>query len=360
MPEIVEHATAKNKLMEAWENCETIQIDERILRQLTAILGHDHKTFRYILLNGILAKCTNLNINPIALQAGAEITGSFDARSLCHKVLVPFEQEKMDDRLGGSNEPFLNKPARFKTLSRENAVRRGKDKETLFKIIELFESNSLNADPDIYLLHTLHIIKQFAPNKIVWRPKDYTEILSQHNLQKSIDELLTQPFEGASLVYATLMILEAMRLSNNWEILISSNPLNQSGSSSNEICDIDLKSSSNEFTTGFEIKDKDYIETDIHHAVTKVKEQGGNRMVFLSRELSQYKGSTKIDDLVGAQLEEGFDLCVLEFNHFRFSSSLMTSSVKKEEYINVVNDHIGRMKPTKTFVGHISKAFNVL
>ena len=139
MPETLNHDTAKIILMEAWQNCESLAIDDSVMQELNEILGHDHKTFRYILLNGILAKCTNYNVDPIALQAGAAIVGAFDARSLCHKVLVPFEQEFMDDRLGGSNEPFLNKPARFKTLSRENAVRGGKDKSTLSHIISLFD-----------------------------------------------------------------------------------------------------------------------------------------------------------------------------------------------------------------------------
>ena len=69
-----------------------------------------------------MAKAVNKEIDALSLQAGDESDGAYDARSLCHKVLVPFEREFMPNSLGGSNEPFLNKPARFPRLTPDNAV----------------------------------------------------------------------------------------------------------------------------------------------------------------------------------------------------------------------------------------------
>lgn len=90
------------------------------------ILHGSHKTYRYILVNALLAKAANENINILSLQKGDGTDGKYDARTLCHKVIVPFETLKLPGCLGGSNEPFLNKPARFVKLSTDNAVRKGK------------------------------------------------------------------------------------------------------------------------------------------------------------------------------------------------------------------------------------------
>ena len=84
--------------------------------KLKKILLHNHLTYKYILINGLLAKATNKKINPITLQSSSSLTGAYDARSLCHKVIVPFEKEKLKKKLGGSNEPFVNKPARYMEL----------------------------------------------------------------------------------------------------------------------------------------------------------------------------------------------------------------------------------------------------
>ena len=62
---------------------------------------------------------------------GLPLSGAYDARTVCHKVIVPFEMEVLDKALGGSNEPFLNKPARFPELDKNNAVRRGNDQAIL-------------------------------------------------------------------------------------------------------------------------------------------------------------------------------------------------------------------------------------
>ena len=110
---------------------EATWIDDKISKLISSVLNGSHKTYRYILVNALLAKATNNEINPLSLQKGDGTNGKYDARSLCHSVIVPFEKLKLQGCLGNSNEPFLNKPARFVSHSTNNAVRAGKDKETL-------------------------------------------------------------------------------------------------------------------------------------------------------------------------------------------------------------------------------------
>ena len=100
-------------------------------REIRTIIQGKHLTFRYILVTALLGKATNPSINALSLQARANIDGAYDARSLCHAVVVPLERQLLNRSLGGSNEPFLNKPARFPTISSSNAVRAGSDKELL-------------------------------------------------------------------------------------------------------------------------------------------------------------------------------------------------------------------------------------
>ena len=135
MAENINRADANKILLSAFRtrcsNKDSISI------KIKEVLKGSHKTYKYVLVNGLLAKATNSNINALALQAGAPIDGAYDARSLCHKVLVPFERDFLQKALGGSNEPFLNKPARFTHLSNDNAVRRGNDKLTLTKLKQM-------------------------------------------------------------------------------------------------------------------------------------------------------------------------------------------------------------------------------
>lgn len=131
----IDFKTAYLVLEQALAEAETL--DDNISQTIQTVLTGPHKTYRYILVNALLAKATNEKINALSLQKGDGKGGKFDARSLCHKVVVPFEKLQLPGCLGDSNEPFLNKPARFVSLSLTNAVRTGKDWETLKNLITI-------------------------------------------------------------------------------------------------------------------------------------------------------------------------------------------------------------------------------
>ena len=119
----IKKAEAEQVLLKAFrERC--LRSDD-ICKKIKAVLTGSHKTYKYVLLTGLLAKATDSSVNALALQAGAPFDGAYDARSLCHGVIVPFERDFLQNALGGSNEPYLNKPARFTHLSSNNAVRKG-------------------------------------------------------------------------------------------------------------------------------------------------------------------------------------------------------------------------------------------
>ena len=90
------------------------------------VLCGPHKTFRYMLFTGLLAAVSDKNLHPRCLQVNARVPGAFDARSLCQKVVVPFEKKMLNGRLGASNEPFANKSARFDMIKKTTTSERGR------------------------------------------------------------------------------------------------------------------------------------------------------------------------------------------------------------------------------------------
>lgn len=116
---------------------ERVRPDPDLCTMLEKVIHGSHKTYKYVLVTNLLAKAVNRRANALCLQAGARLSGAFDSRSLCHKVLVPFERNHLVGALGASNEPYLNKPARFTHLSKDNAVRDGNDRDILNTLIAL-------------------------------------------------------------------------------------------------------------------------------------------------------------------------------------------------------------------------------
>jgi len=237
-----------------------------------------HLTYRYILLNALLAKTTNLSINPLALQAGSELEGAYDARSLCHKVVI--KNKVLNEKLGGSNEPFLNKPARFKELSLGNAVRKGKDQQTLSQVIHILKSINIQDDVNDALRDAIYFI--FQRNGT-----DISEILSQRTDKSETNEIfkfsrsfISHSYEGETCALITGAALYWIGQNNYNNFKVKVHPVNQCGASSKEVSDIDAYASE-KLIWSAEVKDKLFIRQDVDHAVRKIITSSHYNLIFI-------------------------------------------------------------------------------
>jgi hypothetical protein len=278
MPENIDYQKAEEIILKAHRSSCTKEDD--VTMGIKSILYGTHKTYKYILLTGILAKASNNVANPIALQAAAPLSGAFDARSLCHKVLVPFERDFLKNILGGSNEPFLNKPARFTHLSEENAVRKGKDKETLLLLIKIFSFIKTSKDAKEYLACAFAILQEQIKkaNKAFETVRNYSPTLIE--IYEFSLSFIRKSFEGETtvIIIGTLELLLHQHIDGDYIIKI--HKVNQSGASSKEIGDIDIYRDG-EFYYSIEVKDKNFNEYDVEHAFNKVLQNHGKKAAFI-------------------------------------------------------------------------------
>lgn len=85
------------------------------------------KTYRYVLPTQLLAKVNDSSLDCRSIQVASGTQGAFDARSLCHKVIVPFDKSN-ENVLGGSTEPYVSNPLRVPRITKEYREQQ-KDKE---------------------------------------------------------------------------------------------------------------------------------------------------------------------------------------------------------------------------------------
>ena len=245
---------------------------------LTEVFHGTHKTFRYILLTGILAKATQHSIHPRSLQKGWDHPRSYDARTLCHHVIVPNERTLLANRLGASNEPFLNKPARFPSVDMGNAVRRGRDRHLLKVTHDLLEQldGFTRVQATQLLEEALDVILELESRIATTYTVESSELTSQA-VSLLLQDLLTSSCEGET----SALILGAILGTLHGHAHILVHPANQAGSSSNEVGDIDiLASDSTRVVAVVEVKDKPFQLHDAWHACQKALENGCNELTF--------------------------------------------------------------------------------
>ena len=326
---------------------------------LNSILTHNHLTYKYILITAILAKATDKSVNALTLQEGSLLDGSYDARSFCHQVVVPFEREKLQNRLGGSNEPYLNKPARFADLSLSNAVRRGKDRETLGKLIEVLGSSEFSSKPFEFLSDALHIILTLPARKISMPEVTGKNFLSKNLLSEFMTELIEFSGEGETLTMFSAIYFELLRIHvcEDWDV--RSHPVNQSGSSSRQVADIDIyHRTKDEFILLLEVKDKDFTFSDVEHAMSKCFENNIQNLRFITGPRASNVDPKMSNDAI----EDYFNrrecnLSIVSYSDLINSLSVVFSPITAENFLDLTNKHIAIIKPKSQTLSFIEKLF---
>ena len=332
MTENIDKANAEKVLLSAFRTRCSKKDD--ISLKIQEVIQGTHKTYKYILVNGLLAKATNEKINALALQAGADLKGAYDARTLCHKVLVPFERNFLQNALGGSNEPFLNKPARFTHLSDTNAVRRGKDKETLDKLIHIFNSVTNSKQAKTYLSCALDFLNQRIKeiNALHNSSINYSPTLVE--IYEFVYRFLEKSFEGqtSAIIVGSLEKIYHRRFSKNFEV--KAHKVNQSGSSSKEIGDIDIFKEGI-FHYAIEVKDKDFNSHDLEHAFSKIISSQGIKGQFIYGINASFD-KKEITERISRFEKDGFMVLIQDILTYSRTMIFKTDLNSKQEFIDTI------------------------
>jgi hypothetical protein len=197
---MVDHRDAEEVLERAWEDIPSAQnqLPPRLKQKIEALMAATAgaKGFKYLLVTGILAKAVNPEVHPRAIQAGSNLQGAYDARSLCHKVVVRFEKTK-GNLFGLSNEPFVNKALRHPEHDKANPQLRNKKMATMLH--DALELVRTAREDEVYaaLVHVLRLGKSSADTTKV------TAVAGEDDLAVSIrfiHEFLRMANGGAGLV----------------------------------------------------------------------------------------------------------------------------------------------------------------
>lgn len=282
-------------------------LPSEVVEAVGMIINGGHKTFRYMLLTGLLASVTDRSLHPRCLQRKANVDGAYDARSLCQKVIVPFEKKMLNGRLGASNEPFANKSARYPMIEKTNDVRSGSDRRELNALYDVLEYVRLGDDDRRrkVFCYALALIGKLPPgnSSVTVLPPLESATVDTYSFFDF--------FEAASRGVSAVAVLAAyFREFFAKDTVVKVHPSTESGASSREVGDIDL-----EFSNGkrfaIEVKDKVYTDVDVNHACEKALAAGVPKVVFAAGSRAERVNASQ-GALMDAWAERGVELTFLK------------------------------------------------
>lgn len=271
-------------------------------KQIKTIMSGKSKTYPYIMVTAVLAKCVKPSIHPRSLQKKSSLEGAYDARGLCESVVVPTERELLTGGFGNSPSPFLNKPARYPEVSLSNPDRMRTELQNLYNFLE--EIKELTAQNVFSIL--CDIIHVATTKKAFKNFTKYSNIKSgAADMIYFGDSVLKQSCSGQSCV-----LMSALSLSLIYDSLeVVTHPINQCGTSSKQILDIDLYKGKS-LIGAAEVKDKIFGIEDIGRTTDKIIKAGLSSFMFLIGPNAEPKDKT-IEELEKATLERNIACCFI-------------------------------------------------
>jgi len=313
-------------------------VPDAVRSSIDLVINGSHKTFRYMLLTGLLAAVTDKSLHPRCLQINAGIPGAFDARSLCQKVIVPFEKTFLQGRLGASNEPFANKSARFAMIERTNNVRKGSDAVLLNALYDALEMVRDGSDEmrRTSFCYALALVLRRAPHEAsVIELEPVTSSMLDSDAFFDFFEAHTK---GVSAV-ATISAFFRMFYGKGTKVIV--HPATESGSSSKEVGDIDLIFSDGR-KYAVEVKDKPYGEVDVNHACEKAIAAGVRKVVFAIG-ASAMRSNVHQGALTDFWAEKGLELTFLRIEGSLAVAMAITDGAGRREMANSIYQSLVEM-----------------
>ena len=325
-----------------------------VLNGVSKVLCGPHKTFRYMLVTGLLAAVSDKSLHPRCLQVNAGIPGAFDARSLCQKVVVPFEKKMLNGRLGASNEPFANKSARFDMIRKTNNVRKGADQKTLYMLYDMLEYvRTANEEDRIRTFrYALSVILKLPPSQssVTVLPS----ISATNTGSEAFFEFLGAHTKGVSAV-ATLAAAYKALYTKPMKMQV--HPATESGASSREVGDIDIELQGGR-RIAVEVKDKPYTDVDVNHACEKALAAGVGKVIFAVGTCAE-KARVQEGALIAVWAERGIELSFLRISGLLGAATAIGSAEDRHRMASDIGDALDEMSAPaevkKLFAGIFKK-----
>lgn len=344
----VDNEAAKRILQSEWEYVEKHPkesfLDTSVflfqIEQIRAIVSGEEVTYRYILLTAVLSKVANPSIHYRALQKGSRLQGAYDARSVAHQVVVPFEKSH-GERLGGSNEPYLNRPARYPEFDMSNRDRNRAAQQRLYNLLEFCQTQSRKDGkfPRIFLRQVLREMMSLPPLKQSFQVPPVQ--VSYAKTIRIINDYLSVSGSGERLVAVSAALFSSVT-----PFKIMAYPVNWSDKFAKTAGDIEFRENE-KIVKAAECKDKPILESDVRHSQMKAKRHNLTEYIILNGAGIAEEDADSITKFVESQLKEGINIYMLNAPEGFFPYLVLLGDQGRKHFLNRVGGFLNEIKASR-------------
>jgi hypothetical protein len=346
--------TARQRLKDEWQtlaNQESVApadaaVPEKLASAVRRSINSKTQTYRYVLPTQLLAKLVDGELDCRCIQAGSGLKKAFDARSLCHKVIVEFDRNN-NNVLGGSAEPYLNNPLRIQAIlpKARNSQRDKAGFDDLRLVLDYAQKQPSSIGSLVHAV-LLAIRDRLAAVSVAYPVPNR---LSVKQTTGVIKKFLAQKTGGLRLQIVTLaLFLTVGRRFGLFDDVRSAN-INAADIATGSAADMECLDADGAVMLAVEVKDRQLRLTDAQSKLLTARSKSIRELLFIVQGGTFPADTAAITQLIDHEFVTGQNLYILEFQGFLDNCLVLFGESGRAEFVRQIGQELEK---AKTDIGH--------
>ncbi|MCL4215613.1 MAG: restriction endonuclease, SacI family [Candidatus Hydrogenedentes bacterium] len=288
-------------------------LDPALCHAIKRAINSRTMSYRYVLPTQVLAKSAAPELDCRVIQESAPLAGAFDARSLCHKVIVPFDREN-ECVLGGSKEPYVNNPLRIPAILEEHASAQKNKKgfADLCMVLNFCQERPDEAGKvlrmvlaEVCLRLQETSVRFPVPNRV-----------SLKECRRVVNEFTKERTGGLRLQAVAAALFETVGHAWNLFDEVRSGNINSADARTGSVADLECVSKEGELVLAVEVKDRRLTLRHLQDKLPVIREKAIKEILFLVREGLETSDAEAVEAAIDREFNTGQNVYVCEFSEF--------------------------------------------
>ncbi|MFO0839323.1 MAG: restriction endonuclease, SacI family [Phycisphaerae bacterium] len=306
---------ARRILAERWSvrPTEGSRLTEAVRQAIERCTNSKTKSNRYVLPTQLLAKLADPNLDCRCVQADSSRPGSFDARSLCHGVIVPFDREN-HAVLGGSTEPYVNNPLRISAIG-PPAREAQRDKVTFDDLCSVLDYAQAHPNATAALFDAVldAVRTRLEQTQIEYAVPHRVSLLGAVD---SVRRFVATRSGGARLQSVSIALFRTIGRHFGLFATVDSHHVNAADASTGSVADLQCRGDDGNIVLAVEVKDRTLTLRHIQDAVGRMRSKAIRDLLFLVQGGVAGDDRERAAGLTSSEFASGQNVYVVDFFEF--------------------------------------------
>jgi len=282
-----------------------------LIEGIRAAVNSSTKSYRYVLPTQLAAKLADHALDCRSLQAARGGPGAFDARTIAHKVVVPFDQEN-ERVLGGAPEPYVNNPLRVPEVSRSYR-RQQKNKGDWDSLSSVLEAVEGAQDPaftrSVLLQALLEVHRRLRDVQVVYPIPRRTSL---RNALRIISDFLSESSGGDRLLAMGAALFGVIGKRFGLYPQVRRANVTAADSATGMSCDLECVSANGDVILAVELKDRDLTVTQMKGKMEAFREKQVSEIFFIAQGGVKESDRSEVDGTVDREFAAGQNVYITD------------------------------------------------